>query len=196
MNKGEVFSSRIVLTAIVQLLSTVRMQYLIGVILAAVAVGAAVLIGFDHDRAFYPTLLIGVASYYVLFAVMGASTQILGLEIAIAIGFLVFAVCGFKRNLWLVAAAFVAHGAFDLVHRFLIQSPGVPRWWPGFCLTFDVIIGGQLIVSLMKGSGSSTGPSTRQTMRGRQAIHYYGEGCNRATIAGEHTREQRRLGAC
>lgn len=138
----------------VQLLSTVPMQYLIGVILAVVVVCAALLTGFDRDRAFYPTLLIGVAAYYVLFALMGASAQTLGVEIAIAIGFLVFAVFGFKRSLWLVAAAFVAHGGFDLVHPFFIQNPGVPRWWPGFCLTFDLIIAGRLIVSLMKGSAS------------------------------------------
>ncbi|HMK31143.1 MAG TPA: hypothetical protein VK473_15780 [Terriglobales bacterium] len=41
------------------------MEYLIGVILSlAVAVFAAV-IGFDRESAFYPTVLIVIASYYV-----------------------------------------------------------------------------------------------------------------------------------
>jgi hypothetical protein len=53
------------------------MEYLIGLILAAVVAGIATMIGFDRERAFYPTVLIVIASYYVLFAVMGASSRIL-----------------------------------------------------------------------------------------------------------------------
>ena len=46
---------------------------LIGTGLAlAVAVGAGAA-GLDRDRAFYPTVLIVVASYYDLFAVLGGS---------------------------------------------------------------------------------------------------------------------------
>ena len=40
------------------------------------------------------------------------------------------------------------HGVFDFVHHFLIENPGMPRWWPGFCATFDVIFGGLLAVRL------------------------------------------------
>ena len=46
------------------------MPYAIGVVLS---LGVAVLargIGFDRDRAFYPTVLIVIASYYVLFAAL------------------------------------------------------------------------------------------------------------------------------
>jgi hypothetical protein len=50
------------------------MEYLTGLILSlAVAISAAI-IGFDRERAFYPIVLIVIASYYVLFAVMGASS--------------------------------------------------------------------------------------------------------------------------
>jgi hypothetical protein len=56
------------------------MEYLIGVILSlAVAVFAAV-VGFDRERAFYPTVLIVIASYYILFAVIGVSRRTLTLE--------------------------------------------------------------------------------------------------------------------
>ena len=47
------------------------MEYLIGVVLAAVVCAFAMLTGFDRDRVFYPTLLIVIATYYILFAVMG-----------------------------------------------------------------------------------------------------------------------------
>src|SRR6185437_8824734 len=44
------------------------MEYLIGIGLAVVVCVFAMLAGFDRDRVLYPTLVIVVASYYVLFA--------------------------------------------------------------------------------------------------------------------------------
>jgi len=49
------------------------MEYLIGLILSFLVAGFAIIVGFDRDRSFYPTVLIIIASYYVLFAVMDAS---------------------------------------------------------------------------------------------------------------------------
>jgi len=111
--------------------------------------GLAVLIGWDRDRSFYSTVLIVVASYYVLFAVMGASQRTLGIEIAIALGFSLFVILGFKRNLWIVVADLVGHGVFDFVHHLFIANPGVPSWWPGFCLAFDAVLGTFLALRLM-----------------------------------------------
>ena len=37
-----------------------------------------------------------------------------------------------------VVAALAAHGIFDLVHGAAIPNPGVPTWWPEFCLAYDV----------------------------------------------------------
>jgi hypothetical protein len=67
--------------------------------------GFAATSGFDRDRAFYPTVLIVIASYYSLFAVMGASRySTLEIEIAVGLVFSVFAVLGFKKSMWLAAA--------------------------------------------------------------------------------------------
>ena len=125
------------------------MEYLIGGLLALAVAGLATVIGLDRGRAFYPTVLIVVATYYVLFAVMGASGRILGTEIAVATGFSFLAIVGFKKNLWLVAAALVGHGIFDFVHHLVIDNPGVPHWWPGFCLAYDGIAGAWLALRLM-----------------------------------------------
>jgi hypothetical protein len=51
--------------------------YLIGLILALAVAGSATAIGLDRERAFYPTVLMVIASYYVLFAVVGASPRTL-----------------------------------------------------------------------------------------------------------------------
>lgn len=113
----------------------------------------ATLAGFDRDRVFYPTLLIVIATYYILFAVMGSSMPALGLESLIACGFLAVAVAGFKKNLWLIVAGLTGHGVFDFFHHRFLQNPSVPVWWPGFCLSFDVLAGGFLAMLLMRRSG-------------------------------------------
>jgi hypothetical protein len=123
---------------------------LIGSILSLAVAGFAAAIGFDRERAFYPTVLIVIGSYYVLFAAMGAFRRTLIIESATASGFLLVAVLGFRRSLWLVVAALVGHGVFDFVHHFFIDNPGVPHWWPGFCLAFDVLVGAFLTVRLIR----------------------------------------------
>ena len=122
------------------------MEYLIGVLLSAAVAGLATFVGLARERSFYPTVLIVIGSYYVLFAAMGASGRTIAIETAVATAFLLIAVLGFKRNLWLVAAAIAGHGVFDFFHHSLIENPGVPRWWPGFCLAFDVGFGAYVAV--------------------------------------------------
>jgi hypothetical protein len=126
------------------------MEYLVGLVLSLSVACLAAVVGFDRDRSFYPTLLIVIASYYVLFGVMGASGRTLAIEIAAASVFLGLAIIGFKTNSWLVAGAIAAHGAFDFVHHWIIDDPGVPRWWPGFCLTFDVVLAGWLASRVLR----------------------------------------------
>ncbi|MCU1331352.1 MAG: hypothetical protein JWM08_344 [Candidatus Angelobacter sp.] len=126
------------------------MEYMVGALLSAAVIVCAAVVGFDRERSFYSTVLIVVASYYVLFAAMGATRRNLILEIAVASGFFLFAVFGFKGNLWLVAGALIGHGVFDFLRPRFIENPGVPHWWPGFCLAFDVIFGGWLALRLLQ----------------------------------------------
>jgi hypothetical protein len=129
------------------------MEYLIGVGLAVGVCVFAMLTGFDRDRVFYPTVVAVNATYYILFAVMGSSTAALVSESLVAAAFFVVAVAGFKKNLWLAVVGLAGHGVFDFFHRMFIQNPGLPVWWPGFCLSFDVLAGGFLAMLLMRRSG-------------------------------------------
>jgi hypothetical protein len=108
-------------------------------VLLALAVGLfATVSGLDRDRAFYPTVMIVIASLYALFAVMGASTHALVRESAAGAVFLAAAIGGFRSSLWLVVFALAAHGVFDSAHGRLMTNPGVPAWWPAFCLAYDL----------------------------------------------------------
>ena len=114
------------------------MAVLVGMLLALAVGLLATAVGLDRDRAFYPTVMIVIAALYALFAVLGASTHALVLESLVGAVFIAAAVSGFRSSLWIVALALAAHGVFDLVHGRVISNPGVPAWWPGFCLTYDV----------------------------------------------------------
>jgi hypothetical protein len=126
------------------------MPYLIGVVLALATCLFALLVGLSRDRAFYPTVLIVVASYYVLFAVMGGSRPALLAESLVMCGFAAFAVVGFNRSAWLVVVGLAGHGVFDAFHPRLQLTSSVPPWWPAFCLAFDVIAAAFLALLLTR----------------------------------------------
>ncbi|MBK7934973.1 MAG: hypothetical protein IPK01_16170 [Acidobacteria bacterium] len=122
------------------------MEYLIG---AAVGLGVCIftsLVGMDRDRALYPAMLIVIALLYDLFAAMGGSNQALIMEFAAGVVFIGLAVAGFRSTLWFTVIGLIGHGIFDLFHGQFIQNPGVPAWWPAFCLSADVAIGAYLAV--------------------------------------------------
>lgn len=115
------------------------MEYLIGAVLALSVGLSATFLGLDRDRAFYPTVMIVIASCYALFAVMGGSVHALAIESIAIVAFVGVAIAGFRTSLWLVVAALAAHGLFDFIHGHVIVNPGVPAWWPPFCLSYDVV---------------------------------------------------------
>jgi len=120
------------------------LPYVVGVVLS---IGVAVFarwVGFDRDRAFYPTVLIVIASYYVLFAVMSGSVETVLVESVMMALFAVAAVAGFKASPWIVVAALAGHGVQDAVHSHIIANAGVPAWWPAWCLAYDVGAAGAL----------------------------------------------------
>lgn len=135
------------------------MPFIIGITLAVAVGGFARWVGLDRDRSFYPTVMIVIASLYVLFAAIGGgSPSVMLAEIAIGAGFIVLTVAGFKRSPWLVVVALAGHGVFDLFHPHAFHNPGVPVWWPDFCMAYDVAAAGFLAWLLRR---RAPAPATR-----------------------------------
>ena len=108
------------------------MPYVIGIVLSAGVAVFARYVGFDRDRAFYPTVMIVIAAYYVLFAAMSGSVQTVVIESVVMTLFAAAAVAGFKSSAWIVVVALAGHGVFDAVHGYVIENAGVPAWWPAW----------------------------------------------------------------
>lgn len=94
---------------------------------------------FDKDRSYFATLLIIIATYYVLFAFM--SSEALITEIVIASVFSVVALAGALRWPILLGIGILLHGVFDYYHGHFINNSGVPEWWQAFCAGFDIVFG-------------------------------------------------------
>lgn len=127
---------------------------LIGVFSAVAIAALARSTRFDRDRSFYPTVLVVIAAYYILFAVMGGSRPALVWELAVAVVFSTVAIMGGLHLPVLVGVGIVAHGLFDFVHHTMIQDAGVPEWWPGFCGSLDVVLG-LWVIGLSRSSRSA-----------------------------------------
>jgi hypothetical protein len=128
------------------------LPFVVGAVLALAVAAFATVSGFDRDRAFYPTVLIVVASLYALFAVIGGSMTALGAELIGFVLFFLISLFGFKRTPWLLVAGLIGHGIFDFFHPALIADPGVPPWWPAFCGAYDVVAGVYLAILLKRRS--------------------------------------------
>jgi hypothetical protein len=126
------------------------MGYAVGIVLALGVALFARVTGLDRGRAFYATVAMVVASYYVLFAALGGSTHGLLAESLIMAAFTAVAVVGFRRNMWLVVACLAAHGVLDLFHSRVLASSGVPDAWPAFCMAYDVVAAGFLAWLLLR----------------------------------------------
>ena len=87
------------------------MPAVIGIVLSAGVALFARKVGLDRDRAFYPTVMIVIASYYVLFAAMTGSVQTVLAESVVMSVFVAAAVAGFKSSAWIIVAALAGHGA-------------------------------------------------------------------------------------
>ena len=74
---------------------------------------------------------------------MGIKEMIYGLPFLI-VG-LVFAFVSVRQSATVVGAFWILHGVYDLAHSQLITNTGVPGWYPVFCFSVDVVIGGYLL---------------------------------------------------
>ena len=136
------------------------MSFLIGIVVALASAALSIAIKFDR-RTFYATVLIVVGHYYVLFALMAGSERATIIELLIMTTFVLLAGIGFRVNPWLIVAGLAAHGMLDLVHGLLISNPGVPAWWPPFCMAYDVAAAGVYARSITIGARKVPKRTTR-----------------------------------
>ena len=117
---------------------------IVGVTVAVAVAVLARLTHFDRDKSFYPTVLIVIASYYIVFAC--AAGQAVVQEASVAIVFSAAAVAAAMYWPMGVGVGILLHGVFDIFHNGVIDNLGVPPWWPAFCAAVDLTLGGWILL--------------------------------------------------
>ena len=101
------------------------------------------------QRWLYSVGLLTLPSLYACFALQAGEPAVGVKEMIYGIPFLVaglaFALVSVRHSATVVGAFWMLHGLYDLVHGRLITNAGVPGWYPVWCFSVDVVIGGYLL---------------------------------------------------
>ena len=99
------------------------------------------------EKAFFSLTLIPIALFYIGFSYYYGDLSALHAEIVGVIIFTVLALLAQFMASWILVLAYVAHGAWDVLHEVYIASIGgvipwteVPAGYAAFCLAYDLII--------------------------------------------------------
>jgi hypothetical protein len=91
-------------------------------------------------------LLAAIAWVYVGFALLDGRQGNVALEGFVAFAFLALALLSLIYSPYLIAAGFVAHGLWDLIHHSRAVTTSVPTWYPRFCAMYDFAYAGLFVV--------------------------------------------------
>jgi hypothetical protein len=123
----------------------IALQLLLGAISCFALIFLARRLGPKHELRIYAISLIIAALIYVAFTARGATATWLALEIAGAVVFTLLALLGLKISVLILAFAWAAHAAWDVVLHKLTDAAFVPDWYPLACLSFDLLLAGYLV---------------------------------------------------
>lgn len=112
---------------------------LTGVGLGGVTVALMAIGGVMNQRGTWATAMVAIASFYVVFAIQSGETQEIVVHAGLAAGFVALAIIRARSSSWILAAALLGHGIFDVFASSVIGNPA-PGWWGPFCLGVDVVL--------------------------------------------------------
>jgi hypothetical protein len=101
---------------------------IVGILLAVGIAALAKVTRFDEDRSFYSTILIIIASFYMLFAVLGDSGHALVWELGIAVAFSTVAIVG---ALFFTALVWTGSLPMAFLIWYMMRSLRIPASRPG-----------------------------------------------------------------
>lgn len=120
--------------------------------LVGVAVGVLTIVvarGIRGQRWLYAIGLLVLPGLYAMFALRAGDPAVVTKELIYGVPFivagLVFAFMSVRWSAVVVGAFWILHGLYDLTHGQFFTNAGVPGWYPVFCFSVDVVVGGYLL---------------------------------------------------
>jgi hypothetical protein len=125
-------------------------QLLTGVAACGVFIVLARRLKPERELRLYALSLVIAALVYVGFTVRGAPGKWLAVELAGLAVFTLLAWLGLKISALILAFAWAAHAAWDVLLHKLTPVAFVPDWYPLACLGFDLLLAGYIIARFGK----------------------------------------------
>ena len=120
------------------MLTNIWLPAFFGVALSFATIIVVRSVGMTSERSLFPSALIAIASFYVVFAIETGQTNIIILNVIVTVVFILMAIIGFVKSLWFVVFGLFAHGVFDAIYAISGMSPA-PGWWGMFCIVIDIL---------------------------------------------------------
>jgi len=129
----------------------IALQLLAGAVACAALILLARRLAPRRELRLYAVGLVVAALIYVGFVARDASIGWLAIELAGLAVFALAALAGLKFSPWILAAAWAAHVAWDVLLHKLVETPSfVPDWYPMVCVSFDLLLAGYIVVRFSK----------------------------------------------
>jgi hypothetical protein len=127
------------------------LQLLLGAFSCVALILGARRLGQKRELRIYAIGLVSAALIYVGFAVFGgASISWLVLELGGLALFSLVAIVGLRINVWALVLGWVAHVVWDVSLHKVSELEFVPKWYPIFCVGFDVLLAGYIAMRARK----------------------------------------------
>jgi hypothetical protein len=101
------------------------------------------------ERSAYSLGLLTLPSLYAFFALRVGEQSVSLHEMIYGVPYLAagltFVFVSARRSAVVVGSLWILHALYDVAHDQFISNPGVPRWYPAFCFSVDVVIGVYLL---------------------------------------------------
>ena len=126
-----------------------------GVVVGLVQVASPLGLWWLDPATVYALGLAAIAFVYIGFAVADGRWNVIGIEAAVAMAFVVVAAVGITESAWLLVVGFAGHGLKDAwQHRTRFVSG--TRWWPPFCAAVDFVVAVAIAVAIVAGAHLQT----------------------------------------
>jgi hypothetical protein len=128
----------------------VAIQLLTGAVACGLFIVLARRLNAERELRLYALSLVIAALVYVIFTARGATLRWLVIELAGLAVFTLLAWLGLKVSALILAFAWAAHAAWDVLLHKLQNVAFVPDWYPLACLAFDLLLAGYIIARFGK----------------------------------------------
>lgn len=119
----------------------------LGLAVAVLLLAVHFLAGDQASRPFAAVVLSVIAGAYLGFAFADGRLKAVSWEVGGCCAFALAALIGLVAWAPAIPVAILLHGVWDLVHHSHAVGSRVPHWYPAFCGTVDIVLGGVLLVA-------------------------------------------------